>query len=118
MLGPGYPLRHGAAHGVVAREAHDLVEVDLAPLAILAAAAGNGRVDGHALALPGSALDHARALVPQHERAGDPVATDPALRHPVQVGAADAHGRHSHQDLPGARDRDRLLVDAHVVRTV
>ena len=77
-----------------------------------------GRVDGDASAVERSALDDAGELVPEHERLGQPGIPDAALAEPVQIGSAQADGRHADQTLAVGRRRWGLVGDADVTETV
>ena len=70
--------------------------------------------------LPGARArdDDAGRLVPEHERCVEARVADPAGRHPVAIGAAQAHGAHPHDRFARLRLTVRLLVQAQVAGSV
>ncbi len=116
--GPGQQLaQRPVGHGV-AQEPHPWAQVAAPGRARLARAAGDLRVEGNPLACPRSVDDHARRLVAEDQRPGEDGVADPGFVVPVQVGAADPHGRHPDQDLVRPRDGGRLVGQAEVADAV
>ena len=86
--------------------------------AALAVPAVQRGVDGDAAAVERAALDDARELVADHERVPELRVPDAGLLVPVQVRAADAHGRDAHQALTVADRGHGLPGDAHIAGAV
>jgi hypothetical protein len=102
----------------VAGEHHVRAEVLIALEAARAAPAVQRRVDRDAAPVERAALDDARELVTDDERAGEPRVADPALLVPVQVGAAQPDGLDAHQALVRARLAYGLVGHADVAGAV
>ena len=117
-LWPGHVGAQRAVDGGVAAELDVRAEIRVTGAAGGAVAARVGRLDDHPQALAGSCRDDTAHLVTEHQRRCDPVEADAPVLVPVQVRAAEAHGRDTHEILPGARDGVRFLVDANVLGAV
>ena len=117
-LGPCEERAHGTVGGAVTGEADGRAEVLEPGRTGSARAAGNGGIDGNAFALTRAGGDHARELVPEHERMLELGVADSALEQPVAVRAAEPHGGDAHEQLAGRGRGVRLVVQAQLVRPV
>ena len=105
-------------HAGAAEEEHAPAQVQAPAAAVVALAAGVRGIDGdavtrlHARDLGADRLDHARGLVPRHQRLADHEGADAAVLPVVQVGAADAAGAQAQPHVVRAERRGRPATPA------
>ena len=89
-------------------------EVPVAVTAGPAPLARYRRIDRDPFPAPRAVRDHARTLVPRHQRPGELGVADAAFGVPVQVRAADANRGNPHEALASGCFGHRLLPDPQI----